>query len=209
MEVISMDNKALYKLEYGVFMVATSYEGKSNGCITNTCIQVASSPTRVALSMIKTNYTPELIMKSRKATISILSKDISFDTLKHFGMQSGRDVDKMSGIDFPMDDNGIPYLGWSANAVLSVDVLEDYDLGSHYLFICEVKDAKVLSDAPSLTYNYYQSDIKPKPQVNQTKKIIGWRCKICGYEYKGSELPDDFSCPLCGHPKEDFEPIYE
>jgi len=205
-----MDNKALYSLSYGIFMLATKSGDKTNGCITNTCIQVANNPTRVAISVINSNYTCDLIKESGVCTASILDKTITFETIKHFGMQSGRDVDKMSDIPLPVDENGIPYLGWGACAVLSLKVVDSMDLGSHTMFIAEVTDAKKLNDNEPVTYAYYQSDIKPKPAAAPTeKKIVGWRCKICKYEYKGAELPADYLCPVCGHDAGDFEPIYE
>ena len=205
-----MDKKALYALSYGVFMLASKSGDKVNGCITNTCMQVANSPTRVAISVINANYTCDIIKESGVCTLSILDKSIAFETIKHFGMQSGRDVDKMSDIKLPLDDNGLPYMGWGACAVLSLKVVDSKDLGSHTLFIAEVIDAKSLSENEPITYAYYQSDIKPKPEKSTTqKKIVGWRCKICNYVYEGEKLPDDFNCPICGHDASDFEPIYE
>ena len=95
------------------------------------------------------------------------------------------------------------------NSVLSCKVISTQDLGTHTLFIAEVEDATIKSNNSPITYSDYQNEIKPKQKINNDKKIIGWRCKICGYEYKGSELPPDYICPLCGHPASDFEPIYE
>lgn len=205
-----MDNKALYLLHYGVFMLATKSGGKTNGCITNTCMQVANNPVRVAISVINANYTCDLIKESGICTLSILDESVTFETIKHFGMQSGRNVDKMSGLEFPVDENGIPYLGWGACSVLSLKVLDNTDLGTHSLFICEVTDARILSDRKPITYAYYHSDIKPKPEsAPKEKKIIAWRCRICGYIYEGADLPKDFVCPICGHFAEDFEPVYE
>ena len=204
-----MDNKALYNLSYGVFMLATKLGDKVNGCITNTCMQVASNPTRVAIAVINTNYTCELIKESKVFALSILAKDCNFELIQHFGMQSGRDVDKFSGMLLPTEANGIPYLAWGANAVLSCHVTDMTDLGSHTLFIAEVDDARRLSDSEPMTYAYYQSDVKPKPAAPAAdKKIIGWRCKICSYVYEGEVLPADFICPLCGHDASDFEPVY-
>lgn len=205
-----MDKKAMYALSYGVFMVGTKSGDKINGCITNTCIQVANSPTRVAIAVINANYTCDLIKESGMCTVSILDESVSFDTIKHFGMQSGRDVDKMANVPFPTDDNDVPYMSWGACAMLSLKVVDSTDLGSHTLFIAEVTDGKVLSDKKPITYAYYQSNIKPKAEVvNTEKKIVGWKCKICGYVYDGAELPADFVCPLCGHDASDFEPVYE
>jgi len=205
-----MDKKAIYALNYGVFMLAAKSGDKANGCITNTCMQVANSPTRVAIAVINANYTCDLIKESGVCTLSILDESVTFETIRHFGMQSGRDVDKMSGIPFPTDESGVPYLGWGTCGVLSLKVVDSTDLGSHTLFIAEVTDAKVLSDKKPITYAFYQSDIKPKQEAPKPEKpIIGWRCKICGYEYSGAELPPEFSCPLCGHDASDFEPIYQ
>lgn len=205
-----MDKKALYSLSYGVFMLSTKAGDKTNGCITNTCMQVANSPTRVAISVLNTNYTCELIKESGKFALTILDQTVTFETIKHFGFQSGREVDKFADMKFPEDSKGIPYLGWQACAVISCKVVSSEDLGSHTMFIAEVEDAKVLSEHAPLTYADYQSKVKPKPEKkSEDKKIVGWRCKICNYVYDGSELPEDFSCPLCGHGPEDFEPIYE
>lgn len=204
-----MDKKALYQLSYGVFMLAAKSGDKANGCITNTCMQVANSPVRVAISVINANYTCDLIKESGMFTLSMLDQTCTFQTIKHFGMQSGRDVDKLADIKLPVDDNGIPYMGWQACAMLSGKVLESHDLGSHTLFIAEVTDAKVLSENAPLTYADYQTKVKPKPEKKlEDRKIVGWRCKICNYVYEGSELPAEFACPLCGHGADDFEPIY-
>jgi flavin reductase (DIM6/NTAB) family NADH-FMN oxidoreductase RutF/rubredoxin len=205
-----MDKKALYQLSYGVFLLTTKAGQRSNGCITNTCIQVASDPVRVAISVLNGNYTCELLKESGVFALSILDESCTYETIKHFGMQSGRDVDKFEGITLPEDKNQIPYLGWQACALLSCKVLSSQDLGSHTLFIAQVEDASVLSDRAPLTYATYQSDIKPKAKPLQANRnIVGWRCKICNYVYEGSTLPEDFSCPVCGHGPEDFEPIYE
>lgn len=207
-----MDKKALYSLSYGVFMLSTKAGEKVNGCITNTCMQVANSPTRVAISVINANYTCELIKQSKVFALSLLDQTCTFETIKHFGFQSGRDVNKFENMKVPTDANGIPYLGWQACAVISCKVVDSQDLGSHTLFIAEVEDAKVLSENAPLTYADYQNKVKPKPKPEAKatdKKIVGWRCKICNYVYEGSELPADFTCPLCGHGAEDFEPIYE
>ena len=205
-----MDNKALFKLSYGIFMLATKDGEKINGCITNTCIQVANDPTRVAISVLNSNYTCDLIKNSGVFAISILDKNCTFDTIKHFGYQSGRDVDKFADINASFDENGIPYLTENVSSVVTGKVLEKHELGTHTLFIAEVTDARMITGETPLTYDYYQSNVKPKPAtVNAEKKIKAWRCKICGYIYEGSDLPKDFVCPLCGHGAEDFEPIYE
>ena len=147
-----MDKKALYQLTYGVFLLSTKAGDKVNGCITNTCIQVANSPTRVAISVLNTNYTCDLIKESGIFALSLLDNTCTFQTIKHFGFQSGRDVDKLDGLTLPTDVNGVPYLAWQTTAVISCKVLESTDLGSHTLFIAEVVDAKLLNDNTPLTY---------------------------------------------------------
>lgn len=208
-----MDKKAIYNLSYGVFMVSTKAGEVANGCITNTCIQVASNPVRIAISVLNSNYTCDLIKESGIFAVSILDNDCTFETIKHFGFQSGRDVDKFGNITPPTDCKDVPYLGWQSCAVISGKVVEQHDLGTHTLFIAEVVDAKVLSDKEPITYAKYQNEIKPKNNVASAKedgkKIVGWRCKICNYIYEGSKLPEDYACPLCGHGADDFEPIYE
>lgn len=208
-----MDKKAIYNLSYGVFMVSTKAGEVANGCITNTCIQVASNPVRIAISVLNSNYTCDLIKESGIFAVSILDNDCTFETIKHFGFQSGRDVDKFGNITPPTDCNDVPYLGWQSCAVISGKVVEQHDLGTHTLFIAEVVDAKVLSDKEPITYAKYQNEIKAKNNAASVKedgkKIVGWRCKICNYIYEGSKLPEDYACPLCGHGADDFEPIYE
>ncbi len=205
-----MDNKAFFKLSYGVFMLSTKCGDKVNGCITNTCMQVANSPVRVAISVLNTNYTCDLIKESGVFALSLLDETTTFETIKHWGFQSGHNVDKLADLPLPEDVNGVPYLSWSTCAVLSCKVVDKIDLGSHTMFIGEVVDAVVTGDKNPLTYADYHNKVKPKPEAPKTeRKIKAWKCKICGYIYEGSELPEDFLCPLCGHPKEDFEPIYE
>ena len=205
-----MDTKALFKLTYGVFMLSTKLGDKTNGCITNTCMQVASNPTRVAISVLNSNYTCELLKESGIFALSMLDETCSFETIKHFGFQSGRNVDKMSGLTLPVDINQVPYMGWQACAMLSCKVVSSEDLGTHTLFVAEVVDAKVLNENAPLTYADYHSKVKPQPEKKiEDKKIIGWKCKICNYVYEGENLPADYICPICGHGAEDFEPIYQ
>ena len=208
-----MDNKALYSLQYGVFLLGTKNGSKINACITNTCFQAANGPTRIAISVIKQNLTCEMIEESGLFALSVLDKTCSFETIKRFGYQSGRTASKFDGFDYEVAENGCPYIKKEACALIEAKVCNKLDLGTHMLFIAEVTEAKVLSEKEALTYAYYQSDVKPKTAAGaaagESKKIKGWRCKICGYEYMGAELPANFECPICGHPAEDFEPIYE
>lgn len=204
-----MDSKAFYNLSYGVFLLGAKNGEKINACITNTCMQVASEPVRIAISVLNRNATCEMIAQSGFFSLSVLDKTCTFDLIKTFGFQSGRDVNKFDGVEYKTDKNGCPYIERHSCALFCCKVLSSQDLGTHTLFIAEVEDAKVISGEKPVTYADYQKDIKPKQTVQKDKKIVAWRCKICGYIYEGAELPADFVCPLCGHPAEDFEPVYE
>lgn len=203
-----MDNKAMYHLSYGLFVLTSALEGRDNGCITNTGIQVTSEPNRISIAVNKANYTQEMVQKSGRFNLSILSEAASFDLFRHFGFQSGREVDKFADFsDCRRSTNGLYYITAGTNAYLSATVEQAIDLGSHTLFIAAVDDMEVLSSVPSATYAYYQSQIKPKPvQQASTGKTV-WRCKVCGYIYEGEELPADYLCPLCKHPASDFEKV--
>ena len=207
-----MDTKAMYKLSYGLF-VCTAVQGeKINGCIINTAIQAASEPNTITVAINKANYTHDMVKATGVLNISVISEEASFDLFKHFGFQSGRDVDKFA--DYPAGnystaENGVPYITAGTNAYFSLKVKETVDLGSHTLFVCEPTAMEVLAATPSCTYSFYQDNIKPKPEAVGTtpKGETIWRCRICGYEWVGEELPDDFICPICKHPKDDFEKI--
>lgn len=205
-----MDKKAMYKLSYGLFVVTAREADKDNGCIINTAIQAASEPNQLSVCINKANYTHDMIQRTGAFTVSVLSQKASFDLFKHFGFQSGRDVDKFASYTgCARGANGIYYITEGTNAYLSVKVTKTVDLGSHTMFIGEVMDMEVLSEEASVTYDYYLNNIKPKPQqVGTTKEgQTIWRCTICGYEYVGEELPEDFICPLCKHPASDFEKV--
>jgi flavin reductase (DIM6/NTAB) family NADH-FMN oxidoreductase RutF/rubredoxin len=210
LNMLDMNTKAMYKLSYGLF-ICTAVDGdKMNGCVTNTAIQVASDPNLISLAINKSNYTHDMVVKTGECNISVISNDADFELFKHFGFQSGRDVDKFADFkDYAYSPNEVPYITKGTNAYFSLYVQRTVDLGSHTLFIAVPVAMEVLSDDPSATYAYYQSDIKPKPEaVKKTEdgKTV-WRCKICGYEYVGEELPEDFICPICKHPASDFEKV--
>ncbi len=205
-----MDKKAMYKLSYGLFVLTARDGEKDNGCIINTAIQAASEPNQLSICVNKANYTHDMIKRTGKFTVSVLSEQADFELFKHFGFQSGRDVDKFPNFTgCARGADGLYYITEGTNAYISVTVDKTVDLGSHTMFIGEITDMAVLSDTPSTTYEYYQNHIKPKPQaVGKTDKgLTVWRCRICGYEYVGEEIPDDFICPICKHPASDFEKI--
>lgn len=205
-----MDKKAMYKLSYGLFVLTARDGEKDNGCIINTAIQAASEPNQLSICVNKANYTHDMIERTGKFTVSVLSEQADFELFKHFGFQSGRDVDKFTNFTgCARGADGLYYITEGTNAYISVTVDKTVDLGSHMMFIGEITDMAVLSDTPSTTYEYYQNHIKPKPQaVGKTDEgQTVWRCRICGYEYVGEEIPDDFICPICKHPASDFEKI--
>ena len=203
-----MDKKAMYKLSYGLFVLTSAFEGRDSGCIINTGIQVTSEPNRISIAVNQSNFTKELVEKSGKFNLSVLSEAASFETFRHFGFQSGRDVDKFAAYsDCRRSANGLYYVTAGTNAYISATVEQTVDLGTHMLFIAAVDDMEVLSNDPSATYAYYQSQIKPKPARQSSAGKTAWRCTVCGYIYEGEELPADFTCPLCKHPASDFEKI--
>ena len=205
-----MDKMAMYRLSYGVFVLTARESDKDNGCIINTAIQAASAPNQLSICVNKGNYTHDMILRTGRFTVSVLSQSADFNIFRHFGFQSGREVNKFEAFEqCERGTNGIYYITGGSNAYISVKVTKTEDLGSHTMFIGEVTDMKVLSEVPSATYEYYLNHIKPRPQAaekTKEEKTI-WRCKICGYEYIGEELPEDFICPVCKHPASDFEKI--
>ncbi len=206
-----MNTKAMYKLTYGLFVCTAKRGDKVNGCIINTAMQIASEPNTISVAINKANFTHDMVLETGVCNVSVISKDADFELFKRFGFQSGRDVDKFAGFDgsYRTGENGLPVVTAGTNAFFSLKVKSTVDLGSHTLFICEPTAMEVLSDTSSCAYEYYQSDIKPKPEAVGTtpKGETIWRCRICGYEWVGEELPDDFICPICKHPKSDFEKL--
>ncbi len=197
-------NNSMIKLSYGLFVVTTTYGAIDNGCITNTVMQVTASPNRISCAINKANYTCALVQKSRKFNVSIISERADFALFKHFGFQTGKNVDKFENLpDYARTENGLPYITKGTNAYISANVLYEIDLGTHVLFIADVVDSADINDEKSATYAYYFEHIKPKPQEKASTKTV-WQCKICGYEVEADTLPDGFTCPLCKHPKEDF-----
>lgn len=196
-----MDNKVMHNISYGLFVLTAKDGDKENGCIINTLQQVTTTPNQVTITVNKDNFTHDIVMKTGVFNVSVLSEKAVFDVFKHFGFQSGRDVDKFA--DFPKEtsENGLPYVVKGTNGFLSGKVISTVDLGTHTLFLAEVTDGKCLTDDASTTYDYYHKHIKESP----SKKASGWVCKICGYVHPYEELPEDFVCPICKHGASDFE----
>lgn len=200
-----MNKKAMYNLTYGLFILTAKDGDKDNGCIVNTVSQVTTDPNRIVVAVNKQNYTHDMIVKTGIFNVSVLTENSKFDTYKHWGFQSGADVDKVETITYKRAENGVIYLAEETNAFISAKVVSATDLGTHTLFLADVTDCEILSEDESVTYSYYQKNIKTAPVSADKKK--GFICTVCGYVYEGDTLPDDFICPWCKHPASDFKPI--
>lgn len=199
-----MQKEALFKLTYGLFVLSARDGEKDNGCIINTAMQVTDTPLQIAVAVNKNNYTLEMIQKSGVFNVSILSEDAPFSVFENFGFKSGRTEDKFKVFENKKRaNNGVYYITDYTNAFISAKVVNTVDCGTHVMLIGEVTEAEILSDKPSVTYDYYFKNIKPKPE----EKKKGYVCKICGYVYEGEPLPEDFICPWCKHPASDFEKL--
>ncbi|MCL2052938.1 MAG: flavin reductase [Oscillospiraceae bacterium] len=202
-----LDPSAMFKLSYGLFVLTAKDGEKDNGCIINTAMQVTASPIGISVAVNKLNHTCGMIMKSGEFNLSVLSEDAPFKVFEQFGFSSGKDTDKFAGTDESnRTSNGIRYVPEYANSMISAKVTQTVDCGTHIIFIAEVTQALILSQVPSVTYQYYFEHIKPKPAPRK-ESVKGFVCKICGYVYEGEELPSDIICPLCKHGASDFEPM--
>lgn len=198
------DLNALFNIGYGLYVVTSNDGKKDNGLIVNTVTQVTNTPNRVAVTINKQNYSHHIIQQTGVMNVNCLSVDAPFSVFETFGFQSGRTVDKFADCTPLRSDNGLVFLPRYINSFLSLKVEQYVDLDTHGMFICSVTEARVLSDRETMTYTYYQDNVKPKPQTEGKK---GFVCKVCGWVYEGDELPDDIVCPLCKHGAADFEPI--
>ena len=198
------DMKALFKIGYGLYVVTSNDGKKDNGLIVNTVTQLTDNPFRVAVNINKANYSHDVIKQTGIMNVNCLSVEAPFKIFERFGFQSGRDADKFEGCSPLRSDNGLVFLPRYINAVFSLKVEQYVDLGTHGMFICSVTEARVISNKETMTYNYYQQNVKPKPATEGKK---GYVCTVCGYIHEGDELPDDIVCPLCKHGAADFVPI--
>ena len=201
---MNIDNTALFKISYGLYVVTSNDGNRHNGLIVNTVTQVTDTPNRIAVTINKQNYSHHVIKQTGIMNVNCLSVDAPFSIFEDFGFRSGRNTNKFDNIKPLYSENKLPFLPRYINAFMSLKVEEYVDLGTHGMFVCSVTEARVISDLETMTYSYYHSNVKPKPQTEGKK---GYVCKICGYVYEGEPLPDDFICPLCKHPASDFEPI--
>jgi flavorubredoxin/flavin reductase (DIM6/NTAB) family NADH-FMN oxidoreductase RutF len=202
----TVDPAAMFKLQYGLFILSAKDGTKDNGCVINVASQITVSPIRIAIAVNKANYTHDMVLKTGEFNLSVLTESVPFRFFEHFGFHSGRDTDKFADGKFGRAANGICYVSQHANCVISGKVVETLDTGTHTVFLADVTQTLVLSAEPSVTYQYYFDHIKPKPQPPQADQK-GFECKICGYVYEGDSLSEDFICPLCKHGSQDFEPL--
>lgn len=195
---------ALYKISYGLYVITSNDGKKDNGMIGNTVVQITNSPVRVVVGINKSNYSHDVIKETGIMNVNCLSVDAPFSVFQNFGFQSGRDADKFASVIPSRSENGLSVLPEYVNACLSLKVEEYKDMDSHGMFICTVTEEQVLSDKETMTYTYYQNNVKPK---RKEEKKNGFVCKVCGWVYEGETLPPDLVCPICKHGAEDFEPI--
>ena len=198
------DLTALFRIGYGLYVVTSNDDKKDNGLIVNTVIQLTDTPNRVAVNINKANYSHHVIKQTGVLNVNCLSTEAPFSVFQQFGFQTGRSVDKFAGQTVHRSDNGLVFLDKYINAFMSLKVEDYVDLETHGMFICSVTEARVMSNQETMTYTYYQNNVKPKPETEGKK---GFVCKVCGYIYEGDELPADYICPLCKHGAADFEPI--
>jgi len=206
-----IDKTTLYKISYGLFVLSAKWGEKDAGCIVNTAAQITDTPLRISVAVNKQNFTHDAILNTKKFNVSVLTEKTPFSVFENFGFRSSRDVDKFMADD-PISSSGIRYIKDYANGIISADVVEVLDFGTHTVFVGEVTEAVSLSDEPSVTYAYYHKNIKPALPSKKEDGGKVWVCKICGYVYDEKaegvpfeELPEDWVCPLCKHPKSDFE----
>lgn len=207
-----MDSTALYKISYGLYLVSGCYDGKQNGCISNTIAQVSANPVKLTAALSKDNLTTEILKKSGRFTATVLCQSADMDIIGEFGFKTGRDVNKFEKFNTKLDTSGTQYLEDSMSAMFSCKVLESIDLGSHILFIGEVEEAVILSDEPVMTYEYYHQVKKgttPKnaPSYQAETRKTGYRCTVCGYVEEADSLPEGYVCPICGNGIDYFEKI--
>ena len=200
-----MNNKAMFNITYGLYVLTAKDDVKDNGCLINTAGQVTTSPNRITLAVNKLNLTHDMMLKTGTFNISTLSQDAPFSVFQKFGMTSGKTVDKFADFsDVYRSENGLLYLTKYANSFISGKVVTATDVGRHTLFLADVADAEILSETESMSYAFYHKNVKPSTPRPAVK---GWRCRVCGYVYECDELPPDFICPVCKHGAADFERI--
>ena len=199
---MSVNQDALFKISYGLYIVTCKSEEKDNGIIVNTVTQVTNTPNRIAVIINRESLSHEIIKNTKVMNINCLTEQTPFSVIENFGFKSGRISDKFENTAYTRSKNGITVLEKFTNAFISLEVENYIDIDTHGMFICKITESEIISDEKSLTYTYYQDNIKPKVKTQK-----GFVCKICGYVYEGDTLPEDYICPLCKHPASDFEKL--
>ena len=207
MEQNKIDKNALFNIGYGLYVITSNDGNKDNGLIVNTVTQVTSNPVRIAVTINKQNYSHDVIKNTGLMNVNTLTTSAPFSVFERYGFHSGRTVDKFKDVSVEHSENGLVVLSNYINSFMSLKVEEYLDFDSHGMFVCSVTEAQVVSKAPTMTYDYYHKNVKPKPTVN--KEVKGYVCTVCGWVYEGEELPADIVCPLCKHGAEDFQKIEE
>lgn len=199
-----MEPAALQRLSYGLYVLSARQDGKDNGCIVNTVMQVTGTPCRISVAVNKDNLTHDMILATGAFNVSVISTDADFALFRQFGFASGRDTDKWAGEVECRSANGIRYLVRGTSAMLSARVTQTVSFETHTVFYAEVTEGWTLDDVPAMTYQYYFDHVKPKPAGKTAEAEKKWVCRICGYVYDGDELPAEYICPICKHGAEDF-----
>lgn len=203
-KVDKKDAKALFNIGYGLYVVTSNDGIKDNGLIVNTVSQITSEPNRIMVCINKANYSHDVIKRTKIMNVNVLNIDAPFTIFQQFGFHSGKDTNKFEGQEILRSTNGLAYLPRYINSFFSLKVDEYVDMGTHGMFVCSLEEARSINRVETMSYTYYQKNVKPKPETEGKK---GWVCKVCGYVYEGDELPEDFICPLCKHGASDFEKI--
>jgi len=226
-----MDPKSLHKISYGVYVVTSGKEGRCNGQIANTVVQISSQPQTIAISINKQNYTHEIIKETGVFAVSVLSEATPLSFIGDFGFRCGRQVDKFDGVDYKIGQTGARIVLNYAAAYYEAKVIDLIDVNTHTLFIGEIVDAAVLSEEKPMTYDFYHkikrgttpataptySQTDKKEEITDKTKYI---CTICNYTYDPEfgdpdsgipagtpfeRLPETWVCPICGAAKAKFE----
>lgn len=206
-----MDKTVLYHLSYGLYALGVNDNGRKCGCIVNTVFQVTSADPMIAVAVNRDNYTCEVIRRTGKFSVSILSEQVNPNVIAALGFASGRDKDKFDGIGSGMVQD-LPILSEGCCGYMICDVAAEAETSTHIVFLAKVRDAFGNSGLPPMTYQYYHDVIKGKAPKNAPTYVAeepgsGYRCSVCGYRYEGdiTQEPDSYVCPICGAPKTAFQ----
>ena len=198
-----IDNSAFFNIGYGLYLVTSRLEDRDNGMIVNSVMQVTNTPQKLIVAINKDAYSHDIIKQTKIMNVHCLDKSAKFSIFENFGMKSGKNTDKFDKVDFGRTENGLAFVKESVNTLFCLEVESYIDMETHGVFVCSVISAEVFNSNETMTYSYYQKNVKPQPE----KKKKGFVCTVCGYIHESDTLPDDFVCPLCLHSAEVFEPI--